>query len=117
MASSATIAAGERTMAKQSWQLPAFITLCVLTVVGWAPLAGVLFSGLFAEYFGCTLNEAGTHPCVVAGIDWGGALSLMFVAGWLMLVTWPLMLLTFAAWVALAIVYIVRRVQARRAQA
>ncbi len=116
MRPSATIAAGEGGMAKQTWHIPAFITLCVFTVVGWAPFAGVLFSGLFANYFGCTLNEAGVNPCVVAGIDWGETLAMMFVAGWFMLVTWPLMLLTFVAWIALGIVYIMRRVQARRAQ-
>jgi hypothetical protein len=104
-------------MPKQGWQLPAFITLCVLTVVGWAPLAGVLLSGLFASAFGCTLNEAGVYPCVVAGIDWGSMLATMFVAGWLMLVTWPLMLLTFVAWIALGILFVTRRMQRRRAHA
>lgn len=115
MTSSATIAAGEGTMARPSWHLPAFITLCVVTLVGWAPLAGVLVSSLVANSFGCTLNEAGTHPCVVAGVDWGGLLGFMFVAGWLMLVTWPLMLLTFVAWMALGIVSIVKRIQRARA--
>ncbi len=117
MTSNAAIATGEGRTVRLGWRLTAFITLCVLTVVGWAPFAGVLVSSLLAEAFGCTLNEAGTHPCVVAGIDWGGALSTMFVLGWLMLVTWPLMLLTPVAWIALGIIYIIRRWQGRRAEA
>lgn len=102
---------------KGTWRLVGFITLCVLTVVGWAPLLGVLLSSLFSNYFGCTLNEAGAQPCVVGGVDYGEALSVMFVAGWFMLVTWPFMLLTAVAWLALCVAFIVRRVRRTRTPA
>jgi hypothetical protein len=98
---------------RSTGRLLAFITLCVLTVVGWAPLLGVLASSLFASSFGCTLNEGNLHPCVVAGIDFGGLLYTGFVGGWLMLVTWPFMLLTLVIWIVLGIAFIVRRVRAK----
>lgn len=101
---------------RQSWRLPAFITLCVVTVLGWAPLVGVVASSLFASYFGCTLNEAGANPCVVGGIDWGEALAFAFVSGWFMLLTWPLILLSLLGWFVLEILFVMRRVQVRRAR-
>lgn len=103
-------------LSKRSWRLPAFITLSVVTVLGWAPFGAVLTSGLVATVFGCTLNEAGAHPCVVAGYDFGELLYVGGVSGWFMLVTWPLMLITLVAWLALAGVFVMRRVEARRAR-
>lgn len=101
----------------RNWKPVAFVTLCVVTAVAWAPFFSVLVAGLTATAFGCTLNEGNAHPCVVAGIDLGDTLYAMGVMGWLMLVTVPFMLLTLVVWAALAIVFISRRIQARRAQA
>ena len=54
------------------------------------PVVGVVWSSWFAERHGCTLNEAGVHPCVVNGHDWGPELGAAFLAGWLGLITLPL---------------------------
>jgi hypothetical protein len=91
------------------WRRPAFITLCVVTAIGWLPFGLVLAAGLFATVFGCVANEGNSHPCVVAGIDFGEAIYVAGVSGWFMLVTWPLMLITLVAWVALAALFIIRR--------
>lgn len=88
----------------------------MVTVLGWAPLAAVLATDLFASVFGCTVNEGRAHPCVVAGVDFGELLYVGGVSGWFMLVTWPLMLLSLLAWFVLGIRFIMRRVQARRAR-
>jgi hypothetical protein len=102
---------------KQSWRFPAFLTLCVVTAIAWLPFLLVLTAGLFATVFGCTLNEGDSHPCVVAGIDFGELLYVAGVSGWFMLVTFPFMLLTLLVWFVLGIVFMVRRAQARRAAA
>ncbi len=71
------------------WGIYAIVTVLVLVFALW-PLAGVAISGWIAESHGCTLNEASTHPCVIGGTDWGGALYTCFVLGWFMLATIPL---------------------------
>ena len=97
------------TTTRGTWRLPALITLCVVTVVGWLPFAAVLSAGLFATAFGCVANEAGAHPCVVGGVDFGEAIYVGGVSGWFMLVTWPFMLITLVVWFALAAVAVLKR--------
>lgn len=65
-------------------------SLFVILGVALLPVASVAVAGLVAEAAGCTLNEARAHPCVIAGLDWGGLLYTMGVLGWLMLATIPI---------------------------
>lgn len=66
------------------------LILCgVVILICLLPLAGVLWSSWFASTHGCTLNEAGSHPCVVNGKDYGDTLAAAFVSGWFMLITLP----------------------------
>ncbi|WP_426960283.1 hypothetical protein [Muricoccus radiodurans] len=68
--------------------------MVVLTVVGWAPLASAV-----AGAFGCTLNEATAHPCIVAGHDVGETLAVMFVMAWAAIFAFPLMLASLVGWI------------------
>lgn len=68
------------------------------TVLAWLPFLCVLLSSAIASALGCTLNEAGAHPCFVLGVDIGEALVTGFVMGWLMLVTFPLMIISLLGW-------------------
>ncbi len=58
---------------------------------------------------GCRLDEAGTYPCVVAGVDVGGLLSFLFVLGWLMLVTIPVGVLAGSGGLVAWVVWLVSR--------
>lgn len=78
------------------------IPLTGATIVGFAPIFSVIWSALFSGAFGCTLNEGDVHPCVVAGVDYGDALYQGFVAGWLMLIVWPLALIVLVGWIGVA---------------
>ncbi len=63
------------------------------------PVLSVLVAATIANLNDCTLHEGFVNPCVIAGVDWGGALYAMGVMGWLGLVTLPfglLILLIFA---------------------
>lgn len=53
------------------------------------PMISVLSSSLIAEALGCRVDEGGTYPCVVLGLDIGGWLSTLFVMGWLFFLTVP----------------------------
>jgi len=81
----AGIEAGKQRM---SLKWPA-VTCLVLALVGLAPIISVLISLAFADAFGCALDEGGVHPCLAYGHDIGEQLNVMFVLGWLQLVTWP----------------------------
>lgn len=65
------------------------LALVVVILVCLLPLAAVFLSSWVADANGCTLNEASTHPCIVAGRDVGELLAFGFVSGWFMLVTLP----------------------------
>lgn len=78
------------------------IPLTGATIVGFAPILSVIWAALFSQAFGCAVNEGASHPCVVAGIDYGEALYQGFVAGWLMLVVWPLALIVLVGWIGVA---------------
>ncbi len=90
------------------WRL-AYTVLVVATILSFAPLASVVIAGATAASLGCRLDEGSTHPCVLAGVDLGDTLYAMGVVGWLMLVTWPGMLLTLLCWVALLIRAMIQR--------
>jgi hypothetical protein len=53
-------------------------------------------------------DEASVHRCVILGIDIGGLLALMFVAGWFALATIPLGGGALLIWAAVAIVLFIR---------
>jgi hypothetical protein len=72
-----------------------FIVLAVLCLL---PLASVLASATIAALAGCELNEASTSVCSIAGLDIGGLLSVMFVMGWMALITLPMLLGLLIAW-------------------
>lgn len=87
-----------RTMA---WILVGIVLFALL------PIFSVLAASGIASLADCQLNEAGTHPCVILGIDVGGLLAFMFVAGWLALATVPIGAVALVIWIAFAIVLFV----------
>jgi hypothetical protein len=44
------------------------------------------------------VDEAGSHPCIIGGVDFGGLLYAMFLAGWVRLFTIPLGLIIMLVW-------------------
>ena len=75
----------------------------------------VLTLGL-ATLFGCDVNESGPQTCMVFGSDWGELLSGMLTAGWMGLVTIPLLMCIFVIWLAVeALAWWRRRRRQRRA--
>jgi hypothetical protein len=87
------------------------IPLTGATIVAFAPILSVIWAALFSGAFGCTVNEGASHPCVVAGVDYGDALYQSFVAGWLMLIVWPLVLIVLVGWIGVAGYAIGRRIR------
>lgn len=84
-----------------------------VTLLVWAPCLGLIASLGAASVFHCRVDEAGVYPCLIAGVDAGPLLADLMIGGWLLLVAWPLMLLTALGWLVWLILRIVRRVQRR----
>ncbi len=78
--------------------------LIAIVLFALTSVISVMASIGIASLNGCPLNEAGTHPCVILGVDIGGLLSLMFVTGWLALATVPAGAVALLIWLAVAIV-------------
>jgi hypothetical protein len=81
----------------------ALVGLTVLTVLMAVPLLNVVIAGTIATQMGCRLDEAGTYPCIVLGIDIGPLLAVMSVSGWLMLVTLPVLAFLLPVWCIIGI--------------
>lgn len=84
----------------------------IIILYSLGPLLCVLISCAIASATGSRLDEAGVHPCMIHGVDFGGVLSTLFVSGWFMFLTIPsgfLAILIFTA------VLLFRRHRAKRA--
>jgi hypothetical protein len=63
-----------------------YILLALFTA---APIISVLAAEGIAAAYGSKVDEAGSHPCFIRGVDVGTILSVMFTAGWFALITIP----------------------------
>ncbi len=85
------------------------LSAAIILLLAFAPVISAFSAGAIAEANGCTLNEGGVYPCVIGGTDYGETLSVMFVLGWLGLVSLPLGALAAIVWcVVLVIVLVVK---------
>lgn len=86
----------------------------MVTLLAWLPLLSLVTGGEIASLAGCQLDEGSVHPCLIAGLDLGSVLNTMTVAGWLLLVTGPVMLVTTLAWAGLGLWWLGRWVSRMR---
>ena len=77
------------------------VVLLILTVVAWLPIVLAFAASGVAEAMGCRLNEAGTHPCLLAGHDIGDALYTGFMMFWIAILMMPLMAISIVGWLVL----------------
>jgi hypothetical protein len=83
--------------------------LAVILLFGAFPLLSTLLAVLFAETFGCSLNEGFVSPCVVFGLDFGGLLYPMGLAAWFVIFTVPLAGLALLVWLVVLVVLLFKR--------
>jgi hypothetical protein len=81
------------------------IALVVIVLLTMAPVLSVLLSFGVAAAAGCSVNEASTTPCEMFGADIGALLATLFTSGWFILLTLPLGLCAFAAWLVAFLVW------------
>lgn len=93
--------------------LPYALVLALILLFALAPVISVVIAGGIANAYGCRLDEAGVHPCVIGGTDYGEMLEMMFVLGWLMLMTLPAGAIAFLIWVVVLITHAILRSRSR----
>src|SRR3954462_3762227 len=65
------------------------LALLPIAAFAFAPIASVILCATLANAYGCKVDEASAHPCIINGHDYGELLYSLGVMGWLMLVTIP----------------------------
>ncbi|MBS7813422.1 hypothetical protein [Roseococcus pinisoli] len=73
--------------------------LGVFTLGSFTPIIMPFLAYFLASTLGCRLNEAGSHPCLLAGRDIGETLYTMAMMMWLAFLTFPLMALALVGWI------------------
>lgn len=81
----------------------------VSAIIGAAPLLVAVGAGALGSALGCTVNEGGASPCLVAGVDIGDALNSLFTMGWFSILTLPFAAIGFLAGLLVAILDAMRR--------
>jgi hypothetical protein len=69
----------------------------IALLTGW-PVVLAAVAGITASVNGCTLNEAGVHPCIVAGNDVGSTLYSMGMTAWFLIALIPLGVIAAIGW-------------------
>ena len=92
-----------------------YVILWGVVLICSLPMLGIVWSSWFASKHGCTLNEAGYHPCIVNGSDWGHSLGAAFVGGWYGLITFPIGLAIFLVIVTMMVFGLIKKRRERKA--
>jgi hypothetical protein len=93
--------------------LPFRLVMGLAVAINLLPIASVVASVLIASQAGCAVDEGGVHPCIIQGFDYGEALGVMFVLGWLSLITVPAIPLIVAVWAVGEIIHFRRKARWR----
>ena len=80
------------------------LALGLIVLLAAAPVISVFLAAGISDALGCTLNEGGSSPCSLMGIDLGNTLSAMFIFGWLAIDTLPLGAVAFLIWLVAAVI-------------
>ena len=59
-------------------------------IFAFSPIAVAYLTGIPEYFAGCQVDEGSVHSCIVFGHEIGPLLYSMFVAGWFVLLTFPL---------------------------
>lgn len=78
-----------------------FLLLVLICAV---PLVALAASTSIAEMAGCEFNENAVQPCVAMGVDLGGVLAAMVLAGWMSTIAIPSIALVGLFWIAVELI-------------
>ena len=85
-----------------------------IVFLGIAPLLMTFMAGSTAHAFGCRVDEASDHACMILGLDLGSLLSSLAILGWLAIVTIPISAILL---ISVTIFFAIRKIRKRPATA
>lgn len=88
--------------------------MAILLLLCLLPLISMAVAEAVAQIYGCKLDLAAVHPCLVGGKDIGETLLTLGMMGWFLFATMPGVLAVVVVWI---VVEIIRWVSGRRSQA
>jgi hypothetical protein len=83
--------------------------MAVLLFICLLPLMSMAVAEFIAQVYGCKLDLAGVHPCMVGGSDVGHMLLTLGMMGYFLFATLPFALGTVIVWVLVELIAWVRR--------
>ena len=83
--------------------------MAILLLLGLSPLMCMAAAEFIAQVYGCKLDMAGAHPCVVGGSDIGHGLLTLTYMGYFLFVTMPAVAGIVVLWVVVELIAFVRR--------
>jgi hypothetical protein len=81
------------------------IFLVLIVLFAFAPIGSGMLCSAIADAPGCKWDEGSVHPCIINGHDYGELVYSLGVMGWFMLVTIPIGLFAFVAWLIALLVH------------
>lgn len=88
--------------------------MAILLLLCLLPLISMAVAETIAQIYGCTLDLAAVHPCIVGGKDIGQTLLTLGMMGWFLFATMPGVAAVIVVWL---VVELIRWVSGRRSQA
>jgi len=83
--------------------------MAVLLFVCLLPLMSMAVAEFIAQVYGCKLDLAAAHPCVVGGRDIGHDLLTLGMMGYFLFVTMPAVVGVIGVWVVVELIGWLRR--------
>jgi hypothetical protein len=83
--------------------------MSVLLLACLAPLLSMAVAESVAQIYGCKLDLAGVHPCMVGGRDVGHALLTLGMMGYFLFVTLPAAAAVVGVWIVIELIAWARR--------
>ncbi len=87
--------------------------MAILLLACLLPLISMALAETIAQIYGCQLDLASVHPCIVGGKDIGETLLTLGMMGWFLFATMPGVVAVIVVWI---VVELIRWVSARRSQ-
>ncbi len=83
--------------------------MAVLLFLCLLPLMSMAVAEFIAQLYGCKLDLASVHPCIVGGRDIGQDLLTLGMMGYFLFVTMPGVVAVIAVWIIVELIAWVRR--------
>jgi hypothetical protein len=83
--------------------------MAVLLLICLLPLMSMAVAEFIAQVYGCKLDLAAAHPCIVGGRDIGHDLLTLGMMGYFLFVTMPAVVAVIAVWVVVELIGWLRR--------